>query len=279
MHREKYLKIIFDPFFIIGMVMTAVILLPAVIAPLLGVPGPEDMDFRPMSPPSAEHWLGVNDVGVDIFSELAAGIGNTAFFGLIAGAATLIIGSVVGLVCAWYGRAVDLALMRLSDVLLAVPSVLILILAAVFFRFSPTAVALILAVLSWPTVAKVVRAQARVARNGEHVQVAYRMGASGFYILRRHVAPELYPLYVVVFAAKVRMAMFMEASLSFLGLFDPGRPSLGMMIRRAVEYYYIDAWLTWLVPPVACLSLLIMSVTLAALGLERTFDPRLKEVV
>ena len=105
------------------------------------------------------------------------------------------------------------------------------------------------------------------------------MGASGAYIIARHLMPELFPLYLIGFAAKARMAMFMEASLSFLGLFDPSRKSLGMMISYALKYYYLDIWWNWLIPPILCLTLLIMAVTFLAVSLEKVFDPRLKEAL
>ena len=73
------------------------------------------------------------------------------------------------------------------------------------------------------------------------------------------------------------MAMFMEASLAFLGLLDPTRKSLGMMISYALQYYYMDIWWHWLFPPIVCLSLLIMMVTFLAISLEKVVDPRLRE--
>ena len=89
----------------------------------------------------------------------------------------------------------------------------------------------------------------------------------------------MFPLYLIGLAAKTRMAIFMEASLAFLGLFDPSRKSLGMMIAYAVEYYYMDIWWNWLLPPIVCLSLLIMAVTFLAISLEKILDPRLKEAL
>ena len=179
----------------------------------------------------------------------------------------------------WFGGVADHVLMRLSDILLAIPAVMILILVAAFFRPSPLVLSLILAGLAWPTTAKAIRAQALVVRQSGHVQAARQMGASGAYIIARHLMPELFPLYLIGFAAKARMAMFMEASLSFLGLFDPSRKSLGMMISYALKYYYLDIWWNWLIPPILCLTLLIMAVTFLAVSLEKVFDPRLKEAL
>jgi peptide/nickel transport system permease protein len=185
----------------------------------------------------------------------------------------------VGLCATWCGGLVDQALMRLADILLAIPAVMILILTAALFRPAPLTLALILAALSWPTIAKGLRAQALSLRESLHVQAAGHMGAGSWYIITRHLMPELFPLYLIGFAAKTRMAMFMEASLAYLGLFDPTRKSLGVMIHNALKYYYLDIWWNWLAPPIVCLSLLIMTVTFLAVSLEKVFDPRLKETV
>lgn len=276
MHINVRKELAADPWFLTGMVLAFFFVFLVSAAPLLAVHDPNDMSFQPLSPPSSENWLGVNDGGMDIFSELLAGIRNTVAFGLLTGMAALVAGVTIGLVCAWFRGLTDDMLMRLSDVILAIPSIMILVLVAAFFRPSPIALGLILAAMSWPTTAKAVRAQALVIKQRLHIQAARQMGASGAYIIGRHMMPELFPLYLIGFAAKARAAMFMEASLGFLGLFDPSRKSLGMMINFALKYYYLDIWWNWLFPPILCLALLIMAVTFLAVSLEKVFDPRLR---
>jgi peptide/nickel transport system permease protein len=277
MHLDTRRALTNDPWFLSGVALALLLAFLVVAGPWLAMHDPHDMSFQPLKPPSSGHWLGVNDGGMDIFSELVYGIRNTVVFGLVTGMAALGIGVLVGLVCAWFGGAADQMLMRVSDILLAIPAVMILILVAALFRPSPLVLSVILAVLAWPTTAKAVRAQALVLKKSVHIQAARQMGASGTYVILRHLMPELFPLYLIGFAAKARMAMFMEASMSFLGLFDPSRKSLGMMISYALKYYYLDIWWNWLVPPILCLTLLIMAVTFLAVSLEKVFDPRLKE--
>jgi peptide/nickel transport system permease protein len=270
-------NLVADPWFVSGTVLAFLFFLLIVATPWLAVHDPFDMRFQPLSPPSAENWLGVNDGGMDIFAELLVGIKNTVAFGLLTGTTALVMGVIIGLVCAWFGGLIDSVLMRLSDVLLAIPSIMILILVAAFSNPSPAVLGLILAVMTWPTIAKAIRAQALVVVKSLYIQSARQMGASGGYIVLRHLLPELFPLYLIGFAAKARMAIFMEASLSFLGLFDPSRKSLGMMINYALKYYYLDIWWNWLIPPILCLTMLIMTVTFLAVSLEKVFDPRLRE--
>jgi peptide/nickel transport system permease protein len=119
--------------------------------------------------------------------------------------------------------------------------------------------------------------QALILKQSLRVQAARQMGASSGYILFKHLLPELFPLYLISFVAKTRMAMFMEASLAFLGLLDPGRKSLGIMIRFALKYYYLDVWWHWLLPPILCLTMMMMAFTFLAVSLEKVFDPRLRE--
>ena len=242
MHLNAGQTLLKNRWFIIGAALAILMAILVLLGPALSSHDPYDMAYQPLSPPSAEHWLGVNDGGMDIFSELVVGVRNTALFGLLVGAAGLAIGVIAGLAAAWLGGWRDEILMRSADVLMAIPPVMILILTAAFFRPSPLVLAMVLACLSWPTTAKGIRAQALVVKQGLHVRAAKRMGGTGAYIMVRHLFPELFPLYVIGFVAKTRMAVFMEASLAFLGLFDPSRKTLGMMIRYALSYYYLDIW-------------------------------------
>ena len=279
MHISFRKTVAWDPWFLMGAVLAVLFAVLTLLGPALAPHDPWDMSFTPLSAPGGSHLLGVNDGGQDIFSELLYAIRNTVGFGVGSGLAALALGVFLGAAAGWYGGAVDMALMRTADVLLAVPAVMVLIFAAALFRPSPWILALILAGLMWPTIAKAIRAQTLSLRESLHIRAAARMGGGNLYILRRHLIPEMYPLYLIGFAAKARMAMFMEASLAFLGLFDPERKSLGMMIGFALKYYYMDVWWNWLVPPILCLSLLIMAVTFLALSLEKVLDPRLGEAL
>jgi peptide/nickel transport system permease protein len=278
MNHNIFHKLMKDKWFAFGIILALFLTIAFALGAWFSPYDPYDTAFEPLSPPSSGHWLGVNDGGMDIFSELMLGVKNTVFFGLLSASLGLIFGIFAGLTSAWKGGWVDASLMRLAEVLMAVPPVMIMIVIAAFFRPSPVILAFTLSLLSWPSTAKAIRSQALTVRKSLHVQAARDMGATGGYIITKHLLPELFPLYVIGFVAKTRMAVFMEASLAFLGLFDPGRKSLGTMIRYALQYYYLDVWLNWLVPPVFCFTLIIMSVTFLAISLEKTFDPRLKEL-
>lgn len=279
MHVDLRRYIFQDTWFLTGFSLAIMFAVTVLAGPPLVPFDPWDMSFTPISPPSAEHFLGINDGGQDIFSELIFAIRNTVTFGLVSGLVALGVGVIIGLVAGWLGGFIDMILMRLADVLLAIPAIMILILTAALFRPSPFVLSLILSGLMWPTISKAIRAQTLTLRESLHVKAAAQIGGSNWYIIRRHLMPEMFPLYLIGLAAKTRMAMFMEASLAFLGLFDPSRKSLGMMIGYAVKYYYMDIWWNWLLPPIVCLSLLIMAVTFLAISLEKVLDPRLKDAL
>ena len=279
MHLDARRRLSRDPWFVSGITLLALLASLTVLGPVLTAYDPHDISFAPLSPPSGEHWLGVNDGGMDILSELLSGLGNTVFVALTAATAGLALGAAVGLASAWAGGFLDRVLMRTADIFLAVPPVMVLILLASFLRPSPAVLALALASFAWARTARVIRAQALVVNGSLHVKAARRMGGSGFYVITRHLMPELFPLYLIGFATQMRMAVFMEASLAFLGLFDPTRKSLGIMISYALKYYYLDIWKNWLLPPIVCLTLLIMTSTFLAVSLEKVFDPRLKEAL
>lgn len=121
-----------DPWFTIGACLALMIAVAFIFGPSLAPYDPHDMSFRPLSPPSSEHWLGVNDGGMDIASELLYGLRNTVVFGLLTAAVGLVLGVGTGLTAAWLGGLVDQVTMRAADILMAIPAVMILILVAAF---------------------------------------------------------------------------------------------------------------------------------------------------
>lgn len=268
-----------DPWFMVGGSLFLLFAAVALLGPLLVLHDPFTMDSTPFAKPSLQHLLGVNDCGQDILSDLLHAVRNTVLFGLVCAVVGLAIGVLIGLVSGWFGGIVDLSLMRFGDVLMAVPSVMVLILVAAVFRPHPLMLALILALMTWPGTSKSIRAQTLIVRESLHVRAAVQFGGSSWHIISRHLLPELFPLYLIGFSAKCRMAMFMEASLAFMGLIDPGRKSLGMMIQYAMKYYYMNIWWNWLLPPVAALSLLLLTITFVVISLEKVLDPRLRENV
>ncbi|RZN14689.1 MAG: ABC transporter permease [Methanosarcinales archaeon] len=259
-----------------GLVMFLLLSTTAILAPLIAPHDPWDYSDRSFQPPSMNHLLGTNDIGYDIFSELLWALRTSVFFGVSVAAIACTIGLILGVSAALVGGLYDLVVMRIVDALLAIPSILVLILIAAYFRPSTMILVVTLSLIIWQTIARGVRAQTLSLKTKPHIKAARNMGASTVYIMRKHILPELFPLCAMGFVTKARIAVFMEAGLSFLGIFDPTTKSLGIMMSYAMRYLYLDVWFNWLLPAVLSLSMLIVSLALISYAIEEIFDPRLK---
>lgn len=164
MHLDLRHEVLKNPWFRVGLGCAAFLCLAALVGPLLTPYDAHDMAFTPLAPPSGKHPLGVNDGGMDILTELLYSLRNTASFGILTALAALLLGGVIGMVSAWFGGWVDHVLMRVADILLAIPSIMILILTAALFRPTLGVLVLILATMSWPTTDKAFRAQTFVLK-------------------------------------------------------------------------------------------------------------------
>ncbi len=259
-----------------GLAILSFLLITAVFAPVLAPHNPWDYSFNCFQSPSKEHLLGTNDIGYDIFSELLWALRTSVLFGISVAAIACTIGILTGVSAALVGGLYDAIIMRIADALLAIPSILILILIAAYFMPSTFVLIITLSLITWQTVARGIRAQTLSLKTKLHIKAARNMGASTFYIMHKHIIPELFPLCAIGFVTKARIAVFMEAGLAFLGIFDPTTKSLGIMMSYAMRYLYLDVWFNWLFPPVISLSMLIISLAFIAYAIEEIFDPRLK---
>jgi peptide/nickel transport system permease protein len=266
MHIKPFQEFAKDKIGVAGLVLILFLFTTAILAPVIAPHDPWDYSAPSFQPPSREHLLGTNDIGYDIASELLWSLRTSILFGIAVASITCTIGLVLGVSAALIGGMYDMTVMRLADALLAIPTIMILILIAAYFKPSTTVLIIALSLVLWQTIARGVRAQTLSLKTKLYVKAAKNAGAP----------PELFPLYAMGFVTKARIAVFMEAGLSFLGIFDPTTKSLGIMMSYAMRYLYLDVWFNWLLPPVFALSLLIVSLGLIAYAIEEIFDPRLR---
>ncbi|KAB3541862.1 MAG: ABC transporter permease [ANME-2 cluster archaeon] len=276
MHIKPFQEFAKDKIGVAGLVLILFLFTTAILAPVIAPHDPWDYSSSSFQPPSKEHLLGTNDIGYDIFSELLWSLRTSILFGIAVATITCTIGLVLGVSAALIGGMYDMLVMRLADALLAIPTIMILILIAAYFKPSTTVLIIALSLVLWQTIARGVRAQTLSLKTKLYVKAANNMGAPTSYIMYKHIMPELFPLYAMGFVTKARIAVFMEAGLSFLGIFDPTTKSLGIMMSYAMRYLYLDVWFNWLLPPVFALSLLIVSLGLISYAIEEIFDPRLR---
>nr|QNO44320.1 hypothetical protein JKAPHALJ_00007 [Methanosarcinales archaeon ANME-2c ERB4]QNO46497.1 hypothetical protein PAACNKLE_00033 [Methanosarcinales archaeon ANME-2c ERB4] len=276
MHIKPFKDFKNDKIGVTGLVLILLLITTAILAPVIAPYDPWDYSAPAFQPPSGEHPLGTNDIGYDIYSELLWSLRTSILFGIAVAAIACTIGLVLGVSAALIGGMYDMIVMRIADALLAIPTIMILILIAAYFKPSTIVLVIALSLVLWQTTARGVRAQTLSLKTKLYVKAANNMGAPTSYTMHRHIMPELFPLYAMGFVTKARTAVFMEAGLSFLGIFDPTTKSLGIMMSYAMRYLYLDVWWNWLLPPVIALSLLIISLGFISYAIEEIFDPRLR---
>ncbi len=276
MHIKPFQEFAKDKIGVAGLVLILFLFTTAILAPVIAPHDPWDYSAPSFQPPSREHLLGTNDIGYDIASELLWSLRTSILFGIAVASITCTIGLVLGVSAALIGGMYDMTVMRLADALLAIPTIMILILIAAYFKPSTTVLIIALSLVLWQTIARGMRAQTLSLKTKLYVKAAKNTGAPTSYIMYKHIMPELFPLYAMGFVTKARIAVFMEAGLSFLGIFDPTTKSLGIMMSYAMRYLYLDVWWNWLLPPVIALSLIIVSLGLISYAIEEIFDPRLR---
>lgn len=232
----------------------------------------------PLESPTLHHLLGTNNIGQDIFSQMVSGARVSLLIGLIAGAATVLIGAIVGTIAGWRGGATDAVLMRITDLVMVVPGLPLLIVLAAYAGTSLAAVATVIALTSWPGPARVLRSQVLSLRNRAHLRAAVGFGGGTLHVLRRHIVPEISLLLAAALVGNAGRAVMMEAGLAFLGLGDPLRASWGQVMRDALNFpsvFDTPVWRWWLVPPIVAIVLLLLGLTFLGLAIEVRLTPRL----
>ncbi|MBN1180276.1 MAG: ABC transporter permease [Anaerolineae bacterium] len=264
---------------IFGLALLALFVTIALLGDVLAPYDPHAFVGRSLERPSPAHPLGTNDAGQDILSELIHGARISLIVALGAAAGTVALGTLVGGVAGAAGGWLDGLLMRLVDVLMALPRLPLLILLASLLGTGLFQTIAIIALLFWPTTARVVRAQVQSVRRRGYVRMARNFGGGTGYLLRRHILPQIGPLIAASLVSAAAQAVAMEAGLAFLGLGDPTAKSWGLMMRFALNLpglLLTDRWLWWLLPPGVCVTLLILALAFTGMGLERTSHPQLE---
>lgn len=260
----------------VGLVLLGGFFLLACLAPIFAAYDPYEQTAAVFSSPSREHWLGTNDVGQDIFSQLIIGTRVSLLVGATVGGLTTLLSALIGASAGYLGGWFDQVTMRLVDALLAIPPLLLMIMGGAYLKPGMLSMILLLSAFSWPGGARIIRAQTMVLKEKWHVKAAQCFGAGSAYLLRKHIIPDLGPLMVALLLQNARRAIVMEAGLSFLGITDATLMSWGKMLYYALDYVYLDVWLWWLLPVGLSLSFAVMSFALLGYALEEIMDPRLR---
>ena len=223
-------------------------------------------------------WLGTDNEGQSVMANLVYGIRTSLWVGLVAGAVATLVGVIIGLISGYVGGLTDDLLSGLTNIALAIPTLIVIILVSVALQSrSPTILALVIGFTAWPWLARAVRAQSSSVRTREHIDVARLSGARSASILAWDVLPYLLSYVVMAFVLQVSAAILFEATLSLLGLGPSGTTSLGIMLYWAIAWGSIrtGAWWAFL-PPTIMLSIVSFSLLLLQSSLDEVFNPRLR---
>jgi peptide/nickel transport system permease protein len=246
--------------------------------PFMDLLPPGESSKEVLVSPSREHILGTNDVGQDIFSRLLYGLRVSIFTSLSVGLAATLIAGFLGSMAALTGGAFDRFILRLCDVFLALPEFIICLLIASYIRPNVITLILIISLLNWQGPLKVIRSQVVICKENLSVYTARTFGANKIHILRKHIIPEILPLLISTFIRNARVAVFMEASLSYLGLVDPKTISWGKIMGNAMAFTYLDVWKWWLLPVGVVLSLFLLSLSYIGYYMENKRNVYLEEI-
>jgi peptide/nickel transport system permease protein len=248
----------------------------SVAAPLLTPYSPNELDLRSIrQPPSAAHWLGTDGTGRDVLTRLLYAGRISLSVGLVSVSISMVIGVIIGSISGYAGGKVDMLLMRLTDMVMTFPSLVIIITVAAAMGPSVYNAMLVIGLLTWPSIARLVRGQFLSLREQQFVRAARSIGVANWEIVFKHIFPNTVSSIVVAITFGVATAILLEASLSFLGLgVQAPTPSWGNMLRDAQSLNILEGmpWM-WL-PPGLMIALAVLSINFIGDGLRDALDPR-----
>jgi ABC-type dipeptide/oligopeptide/nickel transport system permease subunit len=259
-----------------GIAVVVLIILAAIAAPLVARHDPLGIDLASaLQGPSASHWMGTDIQGRDVWARLVYGARVSLAAGIVSQGIALLLGLALGLLAGFYGKWVDEVVMRLADVTLAFPTLLLLIAMVAALQPSLTVVFVTIGVVGWAGMARLVRGQVLVVRQLEYVQAIRALGGGDVRIMLRHVLPGVVAPVVIAATLGIASAIMAEAALSFLGLgVQPPTPSWGSMIADGRDLYQLrNAPWTSLFPGLA-IGAAVLGFNLLGDALRDALDPR-----
>jgi peptide/nickel transport system permease protein len=258
-----------------GVTILLIVIAVAALAPVLTPYSPTATQYDAakqvlrLEPPSARHWLGTTNYGVDVLSQLIYGSRIVLVVGITCAVLIGLIGTNIGLFAGYYRGRVDNVLMRLTDLAFGIPFLPFAVVLVTLLRPSLWNTIIAISVLMWRTSARVIRVQVLSLRERAFVKAAWIAGASDLRILYIHIFPNVLPMVLLYVAFDIAWAVLAEASISFLGFGDPNQTSWGQMLYLAYVTGSIrQAW-WWTLPPGFAISLFVIAVFLVARRYEQ----------
>lgn len=264
-----------QPLGAIGAVIVLALVLTAIFAPRLAPHGPKEALFAQYVAPSGEFPMGTDQLGRDVLSRVVWGARLSLYVGLVSVAFGITLGALWGVVAAYFGGATDGASQRVVDVLMSLPPIILALSLMAALGQSVNNVIIALAILLTPTAARTIRSVALSIKESPYVEAARAAGCSHWRIIFRHIVPNTFATYIVLFTVNVAYAIVVEAALSFLGLgAPPDEPSWGGMLTAGTEAMESAPWM--ILFPGLAISLTVFGLNLLGDAVRDLTDPRLR---
>ena len=260
------------PAAVVGLAITGIVILTAVLAPLIVRTDPLAITGAPLMEPSRAHLMGTDGLGRDLFSGVILGASASLYIALSVGVLALILGLSIGLMAGYSGGFVDEALMRLTELFQVMPRFFLLAVSIALFGPGMSHVILALGLTSGPVLARVFRSEVVTMRNLDFVVATEALGASRFYMLLRVFVPHVMPILLVLFGVMIGQVLLMEASLGFLGLGDPSVMTWGLLAGQSQSFLRVAWWLS--VFPGLAIMVTVIGFNLSADALSAASQPR-----
>ncbi len=258
---------------VLGLVVLVLLVLVAAFGPSLVPRDPEVLGIGSrVSPPGAEYWLGTDELGRDVFSRAVSGIRVSLLVGVAAAAASTLVGIVIGSLAGYFGGWLDHALMRITEVFQVVPQFFLAVVLVAVFSASVFNIIVAIAILTWPVIGRLTRSEFLSLKSRQYVDAARLSGASDSIVIFREILPNAMGPIIVSATLLVGRAMLTEAGLSFLGLGDPSRVSLGVMLYQSRPFIQFAWWAAMF--PGLLIFLAVLSTNLVGDGLNDVINPQ-----
>jgi peptide/nickel transport system permease protein len=262
---------------VVGLSIIGFFVVLSIIAPYISPYSVTAQTCAVYAPPSSAHWLGCDDGGIDMLSQLMQGGRISLVVGFAATLVAMIIGGGVGILSGYFGRWIDIGLMRITDYLLVIPDLVLMIVIADVWGASLFHVIMVIGILEWTSTARIIRAQVMSLRERVYVKRTRALGASNMRIIFKHILPQIGPLLIANTVLTIAIAIYLETALAFLGLEDPTVTTWGTILEHAFERTAISSGAWWaIVPAGIVIAAVIVGCFLFGQAVEDALNPRLK---
>ena len=261
---------------VLGLIILLLLTVTALIGPVIAPFDPEDLEIgRRATAPNSMYWVGTDELGRDVFSRAVTATRVSLLVGIIAAGVSTLLGILVGSLSGFFGGWLDHILMRITEVFQVVPQFFLAVVLVALFGASVLNIIVAIALLTWPIIARLTRSEFLSLKSRQYVDAAYLGGASNTRLIFGEILPNAMGPIIVSATLLVGRAMLTEAGLSFLGLGDPSRISLGVMLYQSRPFVQF-AWWAALFPGMM-IFLAVLSTNLIGDGLNDVINPHLNE--